>query len=247
MNPNFNITHLIILTALGTFGSLAVIPYSAALQSQLTLTPKVLLLSALQGVIFSAVAAAVGMIASRPLGLTVTSPLSSLPAALLLGAAAGLLIIALELGVFYPRLPEAMKQLNGGTLPLWKRILACFYGGISEELLVRFFLLSGLLWLTGRFWHGPEGLPAAAAFWTVNILIALLFGLGHLPATKMITDLTPLVITRALVLNGLAGIIFGWLFWKFGLAAAMVSHFTADVILHVISPIVTQAVQTAPA
>jgi len=62
----------------------------------------------------------------------------------------------------------------------------------------------------------------------------VLFGLGHLPATANILPLTPLVITRAVVLNGVGGVIFGWLYWKRGLESAMVAHFSADLILHVL-------------
>jgi hypothetical protein len=36
------------------------------------------------------------------------------------------------------------------------------------------------------------------------------------------------------VLNGLIGITFGYLYFKHGMEAAMLSHFTADIILHVI-------------
>ena len=39
-----------------------------------------------------------------------------------------------------------------------------------------------------------------------NILAAILFGLGHLPATAAIMTITPLVVVRALVLNGFLGI-----------------------------------------
>ena len=69
---------------------------------------------------------------------------------------------------------------------------------------------------------------------TANILAAVLFGLGHLPATATFLPLTPLVITRAILLNGIGGMIFGWLYWKRGLEAAMVSHFSADIVLHVL-------------
>ncbi len=58
------------------------------------------------------------------------------------------------------------------------------------------------------------------------------FGLGHLPATSVILPLTPLVVVRAVILNGLAGIAFGYLFFTTGLESAMISHFTADLILH---------------
>jgi membrane protease YdiL (CAAX protease family) len=35
-------------------------------------------------------------------------------------------------------------------------------------------------------------------------------------------------------LNGLAGVAFGWLYWKRGLESAIVAHFSADIILHVL-------------
>ena len=49
-----------------------------------------------------------------------------------------------------------------------------------------------------------------------------------------LVPLTPLVIARTVVLNGLLGIIFGWLYWRHGLEAAMISHFSADIVLHVL-------------
>jgi len=38
-----------------------------------------------------------------------------------------------------------------------------------------------------------------------------MFGLGHLPITSTITSITPLIVVRAVLLNGIAGIIFGCL------------------------------------
>ncbi len=245
MGMNLNVHQMIGLFTLGVIGSAAILPYSAALQSQMSLSLKLILLSLVQGVVITAIAVSVGMLASKNLGLQVTSPLKTLPLAIALGIAAGVVIIALELLVFQPQLPEAFTRAaaDGGAAPdiaIWKRLLASLYGGISEELLMRFFLLSGVLWLVTKVWSGPQGQAVQTAFWVVNIAIALLFGLGHLPAVlQMVEKLTPILLTRTLVLNGIAGIIFGWLYWKYGLAAAMVSHFSADIVLHVISPIVT--------
>ncbi|SRR6056297_216415 len=245
MGMTLNVQQMVILIVLGIVGSAAILPYSAALQSQMNLSLKLLLLSLLQGAVFTAIAVCVGMLASKKLGLQVISSPQILPLAILLGFAAGAVIIALELLVFQPHLPEALALAvaDGGAAPdiaIWKRLLASLYGGISEELLMRFFLLSGLLWLVTRVWSGPQGEALEGVFWIVNIAIALLFGLGHLPALlQMVEKLTPLLLTRTLVLNGIAGIIFGWLYWKYGLAAAMVSHFSADIVLHVISPMVT--------
>jgi membrane protease YdiL (CAAX protease family) len=70
--------------------------------------------------------------------------------------------------------------------------------------------------------------------WIAIALSTLLFGLGHLPATAAFVTLTPLIIARAIVLNGIGGVVFGWLYWKKGLESAMIAHFSADIILHVL-------------
>jgi membrane protease YdiL (CAAX protease family) len=66
---------------------------------------------------------------------------------------------------------------------------------------------------------------------------AIIFGLGHLPSTARITALTGIVVVRAIALNGVGGIIFGWLYWKKGLESAMIAHFSADIVLHIITPL----------
>jgi len=107
---------------------------------------------------------------------------------------------------------------------------------ITEELLTRLFLLS-LFALGARRLLTPtaEGLPAAP-FWVANGLAALLFGLGHIPGALASVPLTPAVWAYAIVLNGICGMVFGWLYWRKGLEAAMVAHFMVDIVLHVIWP-----------
>ena len=77
----------------------------------------------------------------------------------------------------------------------------------------------------------------------INIMIsiflaAIIFGLGHLPITASITTITPIVVTRAIVLNGIGGVVFGWLFWKKGLESAIIAHFTADIFLLTLLPLI---------
>lgn len=154
-----------------------------------------------------------------------------------LGIACAFVIILLDLKVFAPLIP---RQIAGSNPAAWKGALASFYGAIDEELLLRLGLLSllalGLQQLLHAVGVGGSDL-APGTFWAVNVIAAVAFGLGHLPATAAITALTPGVITRAIVLNGLAGITFGWLYWRTGLEAAMVAHFGADLILHVAAPL----------
>ena len=96
--------------------------------------------------------------------------------------------------------------------------------------------MSGLTWLLGLLWKSAGGGPALGAFWVANLLATLLFGAGHLPATKQLTPLTPLVLTRALVLNGLAGLMYGFLFIAYGLEAAILAHFVMDILIHLVLP-----------
>jgi membrane protease YdiL (CAAX protease family) len=66
------------------------------------------------------------------------------------------------------------------------------------------------------------------------VLAALLLGAAHLPMAAALAPLTTVVIVRTMLLNSIGGLVFGWLYWRQGLLAAMVAHFSADVVLHVI-------------
>ena len=69
------------------------------------------------------------------------------------------------------------------------------------------------------------------------VLAALVFGIGHIPAAVAAgVARAPLQGTRIVVLNMLAGTVFGALYWKLGLEHAMVAHFCADLLLHVAMP-----------
>ena len=252
-----------ILLAAGVFTTVAVLPYSLALnpeaagQLKAKLAEKgsrvpamlvIILASTVQAGLLIAVAVYVGLLASRAIGLRLPvleailagQPalpilLGGLPVTLLAGIAVGAVIIGLERYYFQPRLPEAFHNVKGKQAT-WKRALACFYGGIYEELLMRLFVMGGLIWLIGRVWTAPDGQIHLGVFWAANIIASLLFGLGHLPATIRIAPLTPLIIARALLLNGLAGLLFGVLFLRYGLEFAMIAHFAMDIMIHLVLP-----------
>ena len=120
--------------------------------------------------------------------------------------------------------------------PLWQRFFVCFYGGINEEISLRLFLMTLIVWISNKIGRMKNNTPAYVNFWLAIILTSVLFGLGHLPMTAKLMEITPVVIMRAVVLNGIAGIVFGWLYWKKGLESAIISHFSTDIVLHVILP-----------
>jgi len=158
----------------------------------------------------------------------------TLKSGLLTGVAVGIVLLV-SLLVLVPRLPN-LPFVIAARLPVWKRFLACFYGGIYEELLTRLFLLSLVAWIANRSWRKTAPALSNSTFWFANILVAILFGLGHLPSTSLFMPITPLVVVAALMLNGLAGIAFGCLYRKDGLEAAMIAHFTGDFVIYVVGP-----------
>jgi hypothetical protein len=148
------------------------------------------------------------------------------------GFTAGLIIIGLDF-MFQPFLPTA-NQGDVPSIARWKGFMASFYGGITEELLLRLFLMTLITWIIWKIFMRGKGVPKSAIYWVAIILAAIFFGVGHLPAASLIWPLTPIVILRIILLNAIPGMAFGYLFWKQGLEYAMLAHFCADIVLHVI-------------
>lgn len=242
-----------LLLAAGLLGVIAVLPYVHALVESGTFgqvsqpaipMPLILVLALVQNGILLAIAILIGMSMSKRTGLRMPlidawatgAPASFAEAGLwrgmLIGVAVGIAMVAIEAIVFLPYLPPSMESLF--TIPLWKRLLGgVVYGGITEELFMRLFLMSSIAAIAGRWWKAADGRPAPGAFWIAILVVAVLFGLGHLPATSAVTPLTTAIVARALVLNGIAGVAFGYLYWKRGLEAAMAAHMGAHLVLQI--------------
>jgi membrane protease YdiL (CAAX protease family) len=75
---------------------------------------------------------------------------------------------------------------------------------------------------------------------TTIVMVAVLFGAGHLPIAAQLGTLTVGVVARVIIYNALLGVAFGWLYWRRGLEHAMLAHFCADIVLHVVAPALTR-------
>ena len=155
--------------------------------------------------------------------------LSGIPLAMLAGTLATLGMVALE-HAFKPFLPEALqaaKQALGGPLLGFS---ASFYGGIIEEILLRWGVLTALAALLYRL-----RVPLRTSLAVANVAAALIFGAGHLPAVSQLhVPLNLPLVAYIVLVNALGGVVFGWLFLRHGLERAMIAHFTADLWLHVV-------------
>lgn len=136
-------------------------------------------------------------------------------------------------GKFIPQIKESCEAgLSGSGM-----ISAVLYGGIVEELLLRLFFMSLLAFLFWKLFYKKQSkdhIPVIV-FSAANIISALLFAVGHLPATiTTFGGLTPLMILRCFLLNGVFGLLFGWLYRKHGIQYAMLCHMG----IHIVSRII---------
>jgi hypothetical protein len=245
---------LFLLLACAVFGVAASFPFVLSLYADKLANaplplPLVLALGLIQNSFILAVMIGIGLLLTAKLGLP-GAPLiedwragksiagrlrTMIQPALMTGLGVGIAVLvmfALLLRNDIPQLPVGKAAL----MPIWKRFLLCFYGGLTEEIMMRIFAFSFLVWLLSKLWRSGTGAPGRKVFWTANILLALLFGLGHLGSVVPLMPITFNLVLGALLLNGVASIAFTGLYMRRGLEASMLAHFVADFMIWVIGP-----------
>ena len=148
----------------------------------------------------------------------------------------GGVVFSLDYWVF-GNLIDGVKEASEAGLTPEGVIASILYGGIIEEVMMRLFfmsLIAFILWKVFARRYDRDSIPAWV-FITANIVAATLFAAGHLPGTLAIFgELSPLLIFRCFLLNGGFGLIFGWLYRKYGIIYAMISH----ALFHIVSKLI---------
>lgn len=148
----------------------------------------------------------------------------------------GALVIALRF-VLIPAEPALRARfVDEAGSPGWKQWVIAFDSAILEELFFRLLILSCFVWLARRLTAAAAGPPAALTLWVPNLLAALAFALAHVPRWLALAPGDLAVPATVVALNVAAGLLFGYLFVRRGIETAMVAHFAADVVLHVLGP-----------
>jgi len=146
-----------------------------------------------------------------------------LKASIIGGILAAILIFLVQ-WMFKAYLPSSL--FSSASNISWKvRIL---YGGFSEEIMVRFGWMTFISWALYKIFGRLNKYIYEGSI----LLSALLFGLAHLSSAYVMTGkLTASTVLYILLGNGLPGIIFGWLYWRYGLESAIMAHIIAHFIL----------------
>jgi membrane protease YdiL (CAAX protease family) len=125
--------------------------------------------------------------------------------------------------------PGAVVELQDRfAVPIAARVL---YGGITEELLLRWGLMTALVWLAWRFLQQRNGPVGVGFVWLAIAVSALMFAAGHLPATSfLLGTLNVPVVAFVIGVNTAFGLLVGYLYWRHGLESAMIAHALAHVV-----------------
>ena len=150
---------------------------------------------------------------------------------LIAGFTAGVVILSSYL-LFRPMLPPVFvtraERLNS-SMPLLTRLL---YGGITEELLLRWGLLTLLVWAAWRIFQRGRGTPRAIYFVSAIVISSVVFGIAHLPVVKALeVDFTLPIVAFIVLANSLFGLIAGYLYWQKGLEAAIIAHMSTHIVI----------------
>ncbi len=145
----------------------------------------------------------------------------------LLGTVSAMIIVFGDAYVFSSFIPTSIESYEIDVMYL---ITGIIYGGIIEEILLRLFLLTVLLFLLQKVSKTKDKWTGYVAI----VVSALIFGLLHLPAVALLADLTTMIVIRTIILNALPGMLFGYIYLKEGLWYGMLTHMITHIVMQLI-------------
>ena len=135
----------------------------------------------------------------------------------------GLALILPDL-LFFGKYNEAIMNSYAAKPTVVYIVGAILYGGVIEEVMLRLFWMSLISFILWKLFARKAEKPTLAILVASNIIAALLFAAGHLPANFMMFGNSPLILFRCFLLNGAFGLLFGYLYRKHGLRYSMLAH-----------------------
>ena len=184
------------------------------------------LITALQSVGYALVMGVAGIILAKKTGMWKSEhkiTRQPLVAAIVVALVGGLAMILLDI-FWFGQYSQVVMDSYATKPSIVFLVGSVIYGGVVEEVMLRLFMMSLLAFLLHKiFWKKQTQTPVAALV-VANVLSALLFAAGHLPATAILLGSSPMILLRCFLLNGGIGLLFGFLYRKYGLRYAMIAH-----------------------
>ncbi len=144
-------------------------------------------------------------------------------ASIIVAAIGGMALILFDI-LFFGKHSEIIMNSYSVKPTISYLIASVTYGGVIEEVMLRLFWMSLVAFVLWKTFDRKNECPSTGILITANIIAALLFAAGHLPATATTLGLSPMIVFRCFLLNGGVGLLFGWLYRKYGLRYSMIAH-----------------------
>lgn len=193
-------------------------------------------ITAFQSIIYAVVCGVFGIILANKIGLwrKIKFEKNKLIAPIVISVVGGLFLILGDLLIF-GHFNELIKTSFDAKPNISYIITAFTYGGVIEEVMMRLFFMSLVAFVIFKIFYKKEKDIPTKVFVIANIIAAILFALGHLPATiQFFGRLDLILFIRCMVMNGAFGLAFGWLYRKYGIQYAMIAHFGCHLISQLI-------------
>ena len=144
------------------------------------------------------------------------------------------LVLSTDFFYFKNHIPQVAAMYRGKpSFAYW--MASVLYGGVIEEILMRLFMMSLIACIAWKIFFRKEAHPPTGVIIAANIIATLLFAAGHLPATmQMFGEITPVILLRCFLLNGVGGLAFGYLYRKYGIQYSMMAHAGAHIVWKII-------------
>lgn len=185
-----------------------------------------ILISVIQITVYAIFFASLGMILSSRVGLwkKFEKNKDAIKYTIIISLIAGILLSFGDRYIFGSFI-EPVKKLYDQKPTLDYIISSFTYGGVFEEILMRLFFMSLLVWFISTLFYKNKEIPTWV-FIVSNIVSALLFAIGHLSSTQQLFgELNFLILFRCFLMNGAFGLAFGWLYRKYSIHYSMLAHF----------------------
>lgn len=184
------------------------------------------LVSAIQSAGYGLVLGALGIWLGKKIGLWkderhITK--KPLLAALIISLIGGLALIFPDL-LFFGKYEPALLDMFAAKPTIPYLLATVTYGAVIEEIMLRLFMMSMVAFVLHLLFERKHKEVSTAILMAANVVSALLFAAGHLPTTEIMFGLSPILVFRCFLLNGVFGLAFGWLYRRFGLRYAMIAH-----------------------
>ena len=182
--------------------------------------------TAIQSAFYGVLLGALGIFLGKKTGLwrderSITK--KPLICALAISVVGGLMLILPDM-LYFGKHNQAIMDSYAVKPSVITILASVIYGGVIEEVMLRLFFMSLIAFILFKVLEKKNLQSKAWVLVVANIIAAILFAAGHLPATLLLLGNSPMLIFRCFLLNGAFGLLFGWLFRRFGLRYSMIAH-----------------------